>query len=75
MSKKKESKKKNAKKERYAKFRKDKNVKTAYSSPELTPEQYRQQREDDDKINSFLRYSKNKPVLSLREKKRAKNRR
>jgi hypothetical protein len=75
MPKKKESKKKNAKKERYAKFRKDKNVKTTYSTPEFTPEQYKQQREDDDKINSFLSYSKNPPSLSLREKKRAKNRR
>ncbi len=72
--KKKESKKKNAKKERYAKFKKDKGAKKEYSSPDLTPEQYQQQREDDLKINQFLRYSKNRPSLSLREKKRKGNR-
>lgn len=62
-------KKKNPKKERYAKFKRDKQAKTTYTPPEFTPELHKQQQEDDMKINSFLRYSKNRPSLSLREKK------
>jgi hypothetical protein len=66
-------KKKNAKKEKYAKFRKEKNVKTNFSTPDFTPELHKQQQEDDAKISSYLRYSKNRPVLSLREKKAKTN--
>jgi hypothetical protein len=67
--KKKEPKKKSAKKEKYAKFRKEKSAKTVYATPDLTPEQHKQQQEDDRKIGLYLRFSKNRPVLSLKEKK------
>ena len=64
-----------AKKEKYAKFHKDKPVNMNLTSPELTPEQQKQKQADELKINSFLRYSKNRPTLSLREKKaKGKNR-
>ena len=48
----------NPKKERYAKFRKDKPVTMAFTSPDLTPEQLKQRQEDDGKIGLFLRYNK-----------------
>ncbi|MFH2020187.1 MAG: hypothetical protein ABIJ34_02170 [archaeon] len=72
MSKKKkkgEKKKLSAKKEKYAKFRKDKPSALNLTSPELTPEQQKQKQEDEMKINSFLRFSKNRPTLSIREKR------
>ena len=69
MSKKKKEKKKNAKKEKYAKFKRDKPSNINISSPDLTPEQQKQKQEDELKINSYLRYSKNRPSLSLRERK------
>lgn len=73
-SKKKEKKKVNAKKEKYAKFRKDKPSTLNFTTPDLTPEQQKQKQVDEGKINSFLRYSKNAPALSLREKKKSKGR-
>ena len=48
----------NPKKERYAKFRKDKPAIMVFTTPDLTPEQLKQRQEDDGKIGSFLRYSK-----------------
>jgi len=48
----------NPKKERYAKFRKDKPATMNFTTPDLTPEQQKQAREDEGKIGSFLRYSK-----------------
>ena len=73
MSKKKKEKKKNAKKEKYAKFKRDKPSAINVSSPDLTPEQQKQKLEDEGRINSYLRYAKNKPTLSLREKKAKSN--
>lgn len=73
-SKKKEPKKLSAKKEKYLKFRKEKPSTLNFSAPELTPEQQKQKQIDEAKINSFLRYSKNPPSLSLKEKKKAKGR-
>jgi hypothetical protein len=73
-SKKKETKKLSAKKEKYAKFRKDKPSTLSLTTPELTPEQQKQKQIDEAKINSFLRYSKNPPSLSLKEKKKRKGR-
>jgi hypothetical protein len=67
--KKKESKKTSAKKLKYAKFRKDKPSNLNISAPDLTPEQQKQKQIDEAKINSFLRYSRNRPSLSIREKK------
>ncbi len=73
-SKKKEPKKISAKKEKYAKFRKDKPSTLNFNSINFTPEQQKQKQKDEEKINSFLRYNKNKPSLSLREKKKEKGR-
>ena len=67
--KKKEKKKMSAKREKYAKFRKDKPSTINYTTPELTPEQQKQKQIDEAKINSFLRYNRNRPALSIREKK------
>lgn len=70
MSKKKKEKKKvSAKREKYAKFKKDKPSNLNFSTPELTPEQQKQKQEDESKIARFLRFSKNRPVLSIKEKK------
>jgi len=63
-----------AKKEKYAKFRKDKPSTLDISAPDLTPEQQKQKQIDEGRINSYLRYSKNRPSLSLREKKKRKGR-
>jgi hypothetical protein len=64
-----------AKKEKYAKFHKEKAPNMNLTSPELTPEQQKQKQQDELKINSFLRYSKNRPTLSIREKRaKGKNR-
>ena len=73
-SKKKDSKKINAKKEKYAKFKRDKPSTLSFATPELTPEQQKQKQLDEASINSFLRYNKNRPTLSLREKKKLKGR-
>jgi hypothetical protein len=67
--KKKETKKISVKKAKYAKFRREKSAQLNISAPDLTPEQQKQKQLDEAKINSFLRYSKNRPTLSLREKK------
>ena len=48
----------NPKKERYAKFRKDKPAIMVFATPDLSPEQQKQKQEDEGKIGSFMRYSK-----------------
>ena len=48
----------NPKKERYAKFRKEKPVNMVFTTPDLTSEQLKQRQEDDGKIGTFLRYNK-----------------
>jgi hypothetical protein len=73
-SKKKETKKISAKKEKYLKFRKEKPSTLNFTTPELTPEQQKQKQVDEGKINSYLRYNKNAPALSIREKKLSKGR-
>ena len=50
----------NPKKERYAKFRKEKPAISTFTSPDLTPEQQKQNREDDGKIGLFMRYNRSK---------------
>jgi len=70
----KKEKKKNPKRERYLKFRKDKSGTLDISMPDLDDEQMRQKREDEDKINRFLRFSKNPPVKEIVER-RAKSKR
>ncbi|MFH2028826.1 MAG: hypothetical protein ABIJ08_06820 [Nanoarchaeota archaeon] len=70
MSKKsKKVKKVSAKKERYAKFRKDKPTTTIFTSPDLTPEQQKQRQEDERTIDMFLRYNRNRPTKEIVERK------
>ena len=65
MGKKNKNKKKkvNPKRERYAKFAKEKpsSIMT-FTLPDLTPEQQRQSQEDDRNIGLFWRYNKRRPV-------------
>ncbi|MBU0616020.1 MAG: hypothetical protein KJ601_08080 [Nanoarchaeota archaeon] len=70
MAKNKNKKKKvNAKRERYAKFRKDKPTSVTFEPPELTPEQQKQRQEDEKNIDMFLRYNKNRPTPEIKDKK------
>jgi hypothetical protein len=48
----------NPKKERYAKFRKDKPAIMTFTTPDLTPGQVKQKQEDERNIGMFLRYNK-----------------
>ena len=52
----------NPKKERYAKFKKDKPAIMVFTTPDLTLEQQKQRQEDDGKIGSFLRYNKSRRI-------------
>ena len=74
MAKKNKVKKVSAKRERYAKFRKDKPGTLDISMPDLTDEQQKMKREDEQKIDKFLRFSKNKPPKEVVER-RAKSKR
>ncbi len=67
----KKNKKVNLKKERYAKFKKERSGGIDTTMPELTPEQMRQKQEDEAKISRFLRFSRNPQaheVVERREK-------
>ena len=72
MSKKnKKAKKVSVKKERYAKFRKEKPATVDITMPDLSDEQVKQKRSDEESINKFLRFSRNKPtgeIVKRREK-------
>jgi hypothetical protein len=68
---KKKGKKSNLKKERYAKFHREKNSSLDLTMPDLTDEQIRERREDDTRFSKFMRFNKNKPpheVVARREK-------
>jgi len=67
MGKKNKNKKKkvNPKRERYAKFRKEKSVNMTFTTPELTPEQRKQKQEDEGSIDRFLRYNRNPPAKEI----------
>ena len=64
MGKKSKNKKKkvNPKRERYAKFAKEKPPIMDFTTPDLTPEQQKQRQEDDRNIGLFLRYNKRRHV-------------
>jgi len=66
---KKKKKKVNPKRERYAKFRKDKPTTMNFTSPDLTSEQQKQKQEDEGSIDRFLRFSKNIPTKEIIERK------
>jgi hypothetical protein len=46
------------KKEKYAKFRKEKPAVMNFTTPDITPEQQKQRQEDEGKIGLFLRYNR-----------------
>jgi hypothetical protein len=69
MSKKKKDKKINAKKEKYIKFRKEKPSNMTLSSVDLTPEQEKQRKADEDHIDSFSRYNRSPPNREILERK------
>lgn len=57
------------KKERYSKFHKDKPGTLDISMPELSEEQTKTRREDETRIDKFLRFSKNKPPKEIVDRK------
>jgi len=65
----KKAKKVNPKKERYAKFHKEKSANLDLSMPELDDDQARLKREDESKINRFLKFNKNRPPHEIVERK------
>jgi hypothetical protein len=65
---KKKAKKVSLKKERYAKFKKDKKV-VNIVSPEPSPEEIKQRQVDELTINKFLRFNKNPFTKTIKEKK------
>lgn len=71
MSKKKKDKTKkvSVKKEKYLKFRKEKQGAIDVTMPELTDEQAMQKRLDEQRINSFLRYNRRVPERFIVERK------
>ena len=71
MAKKEKKKKVSAKKERYAKFRKEKPATIDIAMPDLTDEQTKQKRDDEEKINKYLRFNRNpppKPIVARKAK-------
>lgn len=69
MGKKKKAKRVNPKRERYAKFRKDKPSSMTYSVPDLPEEQIAQRREDEKKVEGFWRYYRRTPERFVNERK------
>ena len=69
MGRKKKEKKANPKRERYSKFRKDKPGALDISMPDLSEDQMKQKRDDEDKINRFLRFNKNPFPKEIVERK------
>ncbi len=63
-----------AKKERYAKFHKDKPGTLNIAMPELSDEQTKTRRDDETRIDRFLRFAKNAPPKEVVER-RAKSKR
>ncbi|MEA3430745.1 MAG: hypothetical protein U9R08_05710 [Nanoarchaeota archaeon] len=60
-----------AKKEKYAKFRKEKPAAPDISMPDLSQDEQKQKQNDELKINKYLRFSKNSPtkeIIRRREK-------
>ncbi|MBU1005503.1 MAG: hypothetical protein KJ561_06740 [Nanoarchaeota archaeon] len=69
MGRKNKKKKINAKREKYAKFKKDKPTSMNFTVPDLTPEQRKQKQEDERNIDYFLRSSRNAPTQEISERK------
>jgi len=66
---KKKTKKVSAKKEKYAKFRKEKPGVINIDMPDLDDGQMKQKRTDEEKIGKYLRFNRNKPPKEVIERK------
>lgn len=69
MGKKDKPKKISAKKERYAKFRKEKPTMLTMAPPELTDEQIKERRQDEQRIGEFWRHYRRPPERFVNERK------
>ena len=70
MGKKKEkSKKTNSKRERYLKFRKEKPAAMSIAMPDLSDEQLKLRRNDEQRIDSYWRYFRRRPERFVLERK------
>ncbi len=69
MGKKDKPKKISAKKERYAKFRKEKPTNLTIAPPDLSEEQVRERKEDEQRINMFWRSYRRPPERFVNERK------
>ena len=67
--KKKKKKKVSIKREKYAKFRKDKPAIMDIAMPELTPEEQKQKQNDELSINKFLRFNRSPPPRVMVKRK------
>lgn len=68
------TKKVNPKRERYAKFHKEKTGTIDLSFPDLDDEQQKRKRDDDTRIDKFLKFNRNAPTKEIVER-RAKSKR
>lgn len=59
----------NPKRERYAKFHKEKSSVLDVSMPDLEPEVQKQKQIDEEKINQFLRFARNPPAKEILERR------
>ena len=57
------------KKEKYAKFRKGQPSTMTFTTPDTTPEQQKQRLIDEQKIESFLKYNRNRPTKEISERR------
>ncbi|MBS3131217.1 hypothetical protein J4212_02175 [Candidatus Woesearchaeota archaeon] len=63
------AKKTNPKKERYLKFRKEKNTAMILDMPDLTDEQQKEKQEAEEKLSRFFRFRPKVPPREIRERK------
>jgi len=59
------TKKVNPKKEKYAKFHKEKDTTVDLTPPDLTDEQQQNKQEDEKKIDRFVRFNRNPPTKEV----------
>lgn len=70
---KKKRKKVNIKRERYAKFHKEKPATLDITMPDITPEQQKQKQNDEVKLGRYSKFNRNKPPHEIvRRKEKAK---
>jgi hypothetical protein len=63
-----------ARKEKYSKFKKEKSGILDVSMPELSEDQIKQRREDEKRLESYWRFSKNRPAHeNIKTRRRLKN--